>query len=213
MQPARRAALRLPLRQGAKSENIAGAEKARLGRQGNTGAGLVAGKLLWRAALLTCGLASIASGLPARGRLSHEVFGQGAWRLRIEQDLFSAGVACELVTRDRRAVYYAWSVGLRLPRNPNASGAVYRIDGAWPQASRADLPELIRLGAPFDRGTIENPTGGTLWVPYRKLVLANIVMVEASPSLPLTYYRLSGLSELLDYGTRRGCWLGSPVRP
>jgi hypothetical protein len=129
----------------------------------------------------------------------------GQWRLVIRRDTFSGGQSCRLYARDHRAFYQAGAVALRFPRRWDVSEAAYRVDGGWPRSARDDLPDLVRMGVPFDTGSVQHPSGGLLWIPIQRVTGAAGVWAEPATNRSLRYYTLAGLAPLRVIGLARGC--------
>lgn len=133
----------------------------------------------------------------------------GQWRLRVHRDSFSGEVTCRLATRDGTAFFANGAVAFRFPHSWNTTGAVYRLDGGEPRRWREDLPELVRIGAPFDLGGIDNPSRGLVVIPLRRLENVNRLAIAAQPGRAPVTFPLRGLKPLYEVAAERGCAPGS----
>lgn len=129
----------------------------------------------------------------------------GDWRLRIERNRFSGEIQCRLRFHDKSIVYASHALGFRFSKHLNTSRATYRIDGEPVKRWRDDLPELVDLGAPIDGPRLDNPTGGTVWIPVAKLQDANRVTIQPRPNRHPVVFRLRGFSGLLAIAQAQGC--------
>ena len=129
----------------------------------------------------------------------------GDWRLDIARNRFSNDVVCRLRARDGHALYRGGAVGFRFPSRWDVGEAVYRIDDGPPRASRDDLPALIELRTPVDTGGMDNPSRGTVWVPFRLLVDANRVTIQPRRDRRARTFHFRGLKGLYDLARERGC--------
>ena len=129
----------------------------------------------------------------------------GDWRLDIARNRFSEQITCRLRDRKKRAFYQAGAIAFRFDDDWDVSQAVYRIDGGEPRRSREDLPELLRIGAPIDRGGVENTRRGLVWVPLRRLAEANRIAIQARPDRPAKTFHFRGLHGLYETAVSRDC--------
>lgn len=154
------------------------------------------------------GAAALLCPAPAPARVphgvAHEGYHEGLWRLDVAQDRFSGAIACRLRAHRGRQIYRAGAVGFEVGA-PSQIGAAYRIDGGAPVAARNAVPRLIALQAPLDRGGMDNPAGGYVWIPFEALRSANSVAIEPRPGARPRVVRLAGLAALHDRAVARGC--------
>jgi hypothetical protein len=129
----------------------------------------------------------------------------GDWRLDVARDGFSGAIACRLEMHHHRALVRAGAVGFRFPRHWDLTNAVYRLDDGAPRRSRDDIPRLLALGVPFDRGPIDNAADGWIWIPLAALDDVRTIVFEPRPGHSLTTVTLHGLSALYDQAQARGC--------
>ncbi|MBX9729755.1 MAG: hypothetical protein K2X59_00355 [Sphingomonas sp.] len=127
------------------------------------------------------------------------------WTLEIARNPFSEGQTCKLRAVNNRAFYANGAVAFRFRQRWDLSEAVYRLDGAAPRHSRNDLPQLLALKVPIDRGGMDNASGGLVWIPYDRLVEANQVTIQPQPGRNLTNFRFRGLRSLHDIAIAKGC--------
>ena len=155
----------------------------------------------WAAALL--GLAPNAPARVPHG-VGHEHYRQGAWRLEVARDRFSGAIACRLQAHRGRQIYRMGAVGFAVGAR-NQAEAAYRIDFGDPVPARNDVPRLIALQVPFERGGMDNPAGGYVWIPFDRLRAANSVAIEPRPGARPRQVRLDGLTALHDRAVAQGC--------
>ena len=72
-------------------------------------------------------------------------------------------------------------------------------------AAREDVPQLIAQHVPLDRGGMDDPAGGFVWIPFDKLDQASRVAIEPRPGARPRVVRLAGLVALHDLAVTRGC--------
>jgi len=152
---------------------------------------------------------ALAAPSPARaarhGDVRRERLTLGDWRLDIARDRFSGGIACRLAARDHFAVYRAQAVAFRFGSRRDVGNAVYRVDGGPPRVSRDDVPRLIAAGVPLDRGSMDFPQAGLVWVPLSVLRQGNSVAIEPGPGQHARQFHFRGLIALHDMAVERGC--------
>lgn len=137
--------------------------------------------------------------------ITHETLRLDDWRLDIARNRFSGAIACRLRARNARAFYRAGAVGFRFDPAWDVAQAVYRIDGGAPRAMRDDLPDLIALGVPLDRGGMENSGGGLVWIALATLRPATTIVIAPRPDgRPVTMH-IRGMVGLHDLAVTRGC--------
>jgi hypothetical protein len=136
--------------------------------------------------------------------VAHEHYYKGDWRLDLSRDRFSGSVACRLRAHGGRQIYRAGAVGFDVDA-PDVMGAAYRIDGGDPIAARDDLPQLIAQHVPLERGGMDDPSGGYVWIPFNRLAKAGWVAIEPQPGARPKVVRLNGLVALHDLALQRGC--------
>jgi len=127
------------------------------------------------------------------------------WRLEIRRDKFTGEIACRLYARKHKAFFLGGAVAFRFDKDWNTGRAIYRLDGDAPRHWREDLPELIRIGAPFERGGIDNPGQGLVWIPYSRLEEANSIAIEARPDRAPVTFHFRGLKGLYRSAVDQGC--------
>lgn len=130
----------------------------------------------------------------------------GDWRLDIARNRFSQDMTCRLRARHKRAFYQAGAVAFRFDDDWDVAAAVYRIDGKEPRRWREDLPELVRIGAPIDRGGVENAMRGLVWIPLRRLTEANSIAIQPRTDRVATTFHFRGLKGLYETAIARGCF-------
>jgi hypothetical protein len=146
--------------------------------------------------------------VPGFARVPHgvarAVYYKGDWRLDVARDRFSGAVACRLRAHGGRQIYRAGAVGFAVGA-PDQTGAAYRIDGGEPVAARDDLAQLIAQRVPLERGGMDDPSGGYVWIPFSRLGQASQVAIEPRPGARPKVVRLAGLVALHDLALQRGC--------
>lgn len=129
----------------------------------------------------------------------------GDWEVEISRDPFSERQACRLRAANHAAFYANGAVAFRFKSRGDLREAVYRVDGAAPRHSRDDLPQLLALKVPIDRGGMDNASGGLVWIPYDRLVEANQVTIQAQPNRKPSDFQFRGLRAPHDIAIARGC--------
>lgn len=127
------------------------------------------------------------------------------WALEIARNPFSEGQACKLRATNNRAFYANGAVAFRFRPRWNVREAVYRLDGAAPRHNRNDVPQLLALKVPIDRGGMDNASGCLVWIPYDRLVAANQVTIQPQPGRKPNDFQFRGLRSLHDIAIARGC--------
>lgn len=136
--------------------------------------------------------------------VAREHYHKGDWQLEVARDRFSGSVACRLHAHGGQQVYRAGAVGFAVGAR-DAAGAAYRIDGGEPFAARGDLLQLIALHVPLERGGMDDPSGGFVWIPFDKLAKAKWVAIEPRPGARAKAVQLAGMEALHDLALTRGC--------
>jgi len=136
--------------------------------------------------------------------VAHKTWYKGDWRLDVSRDRFSGAIACRLRAHGGRQIYRAGAVGFNVGAD-NAMTAAYRIDGGEPVAARSDLPRLIALHVPLERGGLDDPSGGYVWIPFDRLAQAGWVAIEPRPGAWPKVARLTGMVALHDLALTLGC--------
>ena len=136
--------------------------------------------------------------------VAHEHYHQGGWRLDVARDRFSGAIACRLQAHRGRQIYRMGAVGFAVGAR-NQAEAVYRIDGGDPVAAREAVPRLIAMKVPLDRGGMDNPSDGYVWIPFDTLREGHLVAIEPRPGARPRQVRLAGLAAMHDQAVARGC--------
>ncbi len=162
--------------------------------------------------LITAAIAGLAASNAQAGLLSsHRVeldrntTRLGDWELAIAHNPFADSIVCRLRARDHRIFFEREAVGFRFNAKWDVSHAVYRLDGGSPRASRDDLPALISVGTPIDRGGMDNASRGIVWIPFERLEQVNSVRIAARPNHQPKTFHLRGLNALHAIAVARGC--------
>jgi hypothetical protein len=134
---------------------------------------------------------------------SHTIVGD--WRLDMRRDRFTGEIACRLLARNHKAFFAAGAVAFRFPDTWNTGRAIYRVDSGELRRWREDLPELTRIGAPIERGGVDNPSKGLVWIPLRRLEEASSIAIEARPDRAPVTFHFRGLHGLYQAAVERGC--------
>ena len=142
--------------------------------------------------------------IPSGHASSHKETGHIAgWTLRVQRDDFAERVTCQLskpkVSYSREALVFQ----LSLPSD--TSGAVYRIDGGSPALARDDAVELVRLGFALHNDDLDNPSGGLVRIPARRLLDSRVVNIEIKSNHRPATFKIEGLREALAAATKAGC--------
>ncbi len=153
-----------------------------------------------------CGCADFRVPLTHRtAPVDHHRVEAGDWQLLVSRDRASGDVTCRLGASDGKAFVVGASIAFAFPDETNTHAASYRIGGDAPRRWREDLPELLRIGAPMERGGVENPAQGLVWIPLRRLEAANAIEITAQPGSAPRTFRIGGLKGLRQAAIARGC--------
>ena len=144
--------------------------------------------------------------VPKHPALSRYHSASGDWQLDIVRNLFSEQVGCRLIARNRQSFYQGGAVGFRFKRSWNVHEAFYRVESGSAREWRLDLPELVRSGAPIDRGGVENASEGIVWIPFSRLVGNQSIAIQARTDRPARTFRFRGLEELYTQAVGLGCF-------
>lgn len=137
--------------------------------------------------------------------VTRETFQRGDWHLDIATDTFSGDITCRLHARKKKAVYRMEAVGFRFSKNRDVSSAAYHIGDGPLRRARDDWPDLIARGVPIDRGPPGNASQGIVWVPYAALKQAKAITIQPGLGQRPRAVQITGLTELRDTASARGC--------
>jgi hypothetical protein len=129
----------------------------------------------------------------------------GDWELLVASDRFAATKSCQLRARNGEAFVDGAAIAFAFPKGWNTQGAIYRTGGDVPRHWRAELPELLRIGAPMDRGSVENPAHGLVWIPLRRLDAVNAIEIQPQPGMAPRTFRFHGMKGLYHAALSQGC--------
>lgn len=101
--------------------------------------------------------------------------------------------------------FRAGAVAFRFRSDWDIAQAVYRIDGGSPRTMRDDLPALVALRTPYDRGPMGNATQGIVWVPFEQVKDASSIAIQPRPNKRVRVFHLRGLTALHATAVERGC--------
>lgn len=146
-----------------------------------------------------------ASVFPSSTWLTKRHVAAGDWRLDVAVNHFSGSLICRLRSRRGRMRYQAGAVGFAFNKGWHVGDATYRIDNGVSRSTRADFAALIARAAPIDSGSMDNPSGGVVWIPYDDLAHAISVTIQARPDRQPRTFRLTGLKGLYATAVARGC--------
>ena len=125
------------------------------------------------------------------------------WTLRVQADRFSGARACRLW---RGAMdYQRGALVFHLPVHVDTAGAVYRIDGGPAAPVSSDDAELASLGFALHDDDLDNPSGGVVRIPGRRLASAGEVRIESGPARRPVKFKIGGLAAALDAARQAGC--------
>lgn len=144
---------------------------------------------------------------PARNaaRVDRHRVEAGDWQLLTARDHFSGEATCWLRASNDEAFVVGGAVAFAFPKSWNTHAAIYRIGGDATRQWRDDLPELLRLGTPMDRGSVENPAQGLVWLPLRRLDEVTSVEIAPQPGRPPRRFNFRGLKGLYQTALSQGC--------
>ncbi|MDT0507341.1 hypothetical protein [Novosphingobium sp. MMS21-SN21R] len=127
------------------------------------------------------------------------------WELLVTTDRFAATKNCRLRARNGEAFVDGAAIAFVFPKGWNTQGAIYRTGGDAPRRWREDLPEILRIGAPMDRGSVENPAQGLVWIPLRRLDGVNAIEIQPQPGKAARIFRFHGMKGLYQSALSQGC--------
>jgi hypothetical protein len=132
-------------------------------------------------------------------------YGVGHWRLNIARDTFSGAISCHLANDTNTIVYAAGALGFEIGHHTNALTSWVKTDDQ-PAVRWTDyLPELTRLGVPFDGARLDNPTDSIIWVPALALNDQSRIAIQPRTGKRPRVYFLQGFSVLRDSARALGC--------
>ncbi len=125
------------------------------------------------------------------------------WRLTVTEDSFARQTTCLL--RRAKASYGRQALTLHLPQRVDAFTAVYRVDGGAPVQARADEIELAHLGFTLNADHLNNPSGGLVRIPVKRVTGAREVSVKTERQRHPESFRIEGLDKALAAAKAAGC--------
>ena len=123
----------------------------------------------------------------------------------MRHDRFADRQHCSLASPRDRVVYQPHAVGYRFAKRRDTLDAWYRVDGGAPRRWQDRYPALIAAGAQIDGPGLDDPTGGTVWIPVDEVRDARIVTIRLAASARLRAFRMRGFTSMLDAARRLGC--------
>jgi len=136
--------------------------------------------------------------------LDHRV---GAWTVRVSVDRFSDQVTCRLFARG--VDYRRGALVFHLSRRTDTSAAVYRVDGGAPIAARSEVMDMARAGFAVYRDDLDNPSGGLVRIPERRVMEARSVQIRPGSHGAAATFKVEGFSAALGAARAAGCGPGS----
>jgi hypothetical protein len=130
----------------------------------------------------------------------------GGWTLRLHADPFTNRLACRL--SKPKVDYQRQALVFHLPKRTDTSAAVYRIDGEPPLWARADDMEMVRSGFTLRNDDLDNPSGGLVRIPERRVLEAHAVAVETRANGRTVKFKIDGFRAALDAAHEAGCGVG-----
>ena len=125
----------------------------------------------------------------------------GDWRLTVATDRFSGERRCRLASAAGNVVYRRGTPAIRLPRIPNSSDAVVRVDAGTPVRWRDLIPELVRR----DPGVLSTRDPRWLSIPLARIEKARVVWISPGFGKRGRAYRTAGLDAALERAAAFGC--------
>jgi hypothetical protein len=130
-------------------------------------------------------------------------YGVDGWVLELRADSFAGRTDCRLyrghLSYERQAVVF------HLSQRLGAFDAAYRIDGGRLMLARDDAADLAAQGFALSDDDLDNPSGGLVRIPARRLEGAKLVQIQARPGVRPLRFKLDGLGASLDALHRLGC--------
>jgi hypothetical protein len=136
---------------------------------------------------------------PSDGQTRHV----NGWTVRADSDRFTGQMICHLSRG--RVGYEKQALVLHLPSHIDTSNAVYRIDGGQPDWVRDDEMELARLGFALHDDNLNNPSGGLVRIPERRVGSASAVSIETVTNRRPITVNIDGFAPALEAASKAGC--------
>ena len=130
-------------------------------------------------------------------------YGVDGWVLELRTDSFAGHTDCRV--RRGRLSYERQALVVHLPRRLNSFDAAYRIDGGRLMLARDDAADLAAQGFALSDDSLDNPSGGLVRIPARRLEGAKLVQIQARPSVKPLRFSLDGLGDTIAAAHRLGC--------
>jgi hypothetical protein len=130
-------------------------------------------------------------------------YGVEGWVLEMRTDRFAARTDCR-VYRGRLS-YERQAVVFHLPRWLGTFNAAYRIDGGQLLQARDDAADLAAQGFALSDDDLDNPSGGLVRIPGRRLEGAKQVQIQPRPEVKPIRFAVNGLGPTLEAARRLGC--------
>jgi hypothetical protein len=130
-------------------------------------------------------------------------YGVDGWVLELRTDSFAGRTDCR-VTRGHLS-YERQAVVFHLPPRLATFDAAYRIDGGRLTPARDDAADLAAQGFALSDDDLDNPSGGLVRIPARRLEGAKLVQIQPRPGIKPLRFKLDGLGASLDAAHRLGC--------
>ena len=127
------------------------------------------------------------------------------WRLSLSTDRFANLTTCRLASVKQRMLYQAGSLGFNIGRFSETTAVWYRIDRGSPMHWQDKLPIIRLAGAEIDGLSLDNPTGGWVWIPTGELGEARIVEICGDRASRVRRFTVGGFPTMLDAARRLGC--------
>jgi hypothetical protein len=132
-------------------------------------------------------------------------YADGGWELAIRHSPFSEQTRCLLGARNGRIHYQPGALGFAMGTKRAVANAWYRVDDASAVWWRDRWPDLVAADVQFDRGGLDNPTAGIVWIPLGEVVSAKRVTLSCSDFSRPRVFVLGGFAPMLAAAKRLGC--------
>jgi hypothetical protein len=157
-----------------------------------------------RFGLLSVAYVSLAGPVVARDRVDR--YGIDGWIVTLRHDGFTGLVTCTMRSSDGRMLYQPGAIGFQLGRRRDTLDAWYRLDVGPALRWRDRYPALIAADVAIDGSGLDNPTGGTVWLPEADVARVQEVTIRSTRKARPQTFHLGGFAPLRDAAQRLGCW-------
>jgi hypothetical protein len=125
------------------------------------------------------------------------------WLVEVATHRFTGDKTCKLVNGP--VDYRRHTLVFRFPVQVDTSNAIYRVDAGMPRAARSDLIDLAELGFSLYAPNLDNPSGGLVRIPTKRLQGASLVWIQAQTGKYPIEFTIAGFASAMDTARANGC--------